>query len=525
MGTTYHTTKPAAYPQTRGSSRAAVSSRRKQKITLRIYLLVGAAISAIFLPLFLIVSSLFAFNGLNLLLPGVRSGGADIGGMTPGRAAKAVDQAWNYNRKLLVTDGQHAWAAAPLDFGLWVNPGLTVTNALEIGRGQDAGGELAQMLAGKTVDVPPVVDFRPELARMQLERWAALVEQAPQDATIAYRNGHWTATPGTAGTQLDVETTLSQMQAEPGMTLASGVLRLALRPVQPQVSDLSPALTHLQALMDEPLEIDAYDPINDETVRWETTPGDMAGWTRIGEQDGSPIIEVDAQKFNAYLASQQGRIGEQRAFEPLQSNANLENAMKNGHKLNLDIRRLPTEYLVQPGDTLVSIGFDLGIPYWHIQEANPGLTAASLSAGDTITIPSKNVMLPLPVVKNKRVVISISQQRLWEYENGSLRREETISTGIDRSPTYAGIFQVQSHELNAYASVWDLYMPHFLGIYEAAPGFMNGLHGLPTLSSGARMWADALGRKASYGCIILTLDAAEDLYNWAEDGVVVEIQP
>jgi len=32
-----------------------------------------------------------------------------------------------------------------------------------------------------------------------------------------------------------------------------------------------------------------------------------------------------------------------------------------------------------------------------------------------------------------------------------------------------------------------------------------------------------LGRPASYGCIILTLEDAETLYYWAEDGVVVEI--
>jgi lipoprotein-anchoring transpeptidase ErfK/SrfK len=134
-------------------------------------------------------------------------------------------------------------------------------------------------------------------------------------------------------------------------------------------------------------------------------------------------------------------------------------------------------------------------------------------------------MLPLPIVPNKRIVISISQQRMWTYENGALRSEEIISTGIDRSPTHPGVFQVQTHEQLAYASVWDLYMPHFMGIYEGWPGFMNGIHGLPTLSNGTRMWANSLGRKASYGCIILNLQAAEDLYNWAENGVIVEIQP
>ena len=109
------------------------------------------------------------------------------------------------------------------------------------------------------------------------------------------------------------------------------------------------------------------------------------------------------------------------------------------------------------------------------------------------------------------------------YENGSPIREMVISTGVDRSPTQPGVYQVQTHDPSAYASVWDLTMPNFVGIYEAWPGFMNGIHGLPTLSNGTRLWASILGKPASYGCIILDLANAEWLYNWAETGVVVEI--
>jgi hypothetical protein len=53
---------------------------------------------------------------------------------------------------------------------------------------------------------------------------------------------------------------------------------------------------------------------------------------------------------------------------------------------------------------------------------------------------------------------------------------------------------------------------------------MNGIHGLPLLSNGVRLWADVLGQPASFGCIILDLEAAEQLYDWAEEGVVVEIR-
>jgi lipoprotein-anchoring transpeptidase ErfK/SrfK len=44
------------------------------------------------------------------------------------------------------------------------------------------------------------------------------------------------------------------------------------------------------------------------------------------------------------------------------------------------------------------------------------------------------------------------------------------------------------------------------------------------LSNGVRLWANVLGQPASYGCVILDLEAAEALYSWAEDGVVVEIR-
>ena len=64
----------------------------------------------------------------------------------------------------------------------------------------------------------------------------------------------------------------------------------------------------------------------------------------------------------------------------------------------------------------------------------------------------------------------------------------------------------------------------FRSIYHATPNLLNGIHGLPLLSSGARLWANVLGQPASYGCVILDLEAAEHLYGWAEDGVVVEIR-
>lgn len=128
-------------------------------------------------------------------------------------------------------------------------------------------------------------------------------------------------------------------------------------------------------------------------------------------------------------------------------------------------------------------------------------------------------------MRNKRIVVSLSEQRTWVYENGQLKWEWPSSTGISSSPTAPGIFQIQSHEPNAYAGIWDLWMPSFMGIYRPVPTseFMNGFHGFPTRGNSQLLWTGDLGHPVTYGCVLLSSENAALLYEWAEDGVVVEV--
>ncbi|MDW8300768.1 MAG: DUF2298 domain-containing protein [Anaerolineae bacterium] len=49
---------------------------------------------------------------------------------------------------------------------------------------------------------------------------------------------------------------------------------------------------------------------------------------------------------------------------------------------------------------------------------------------------------------------------------------------------------------------------------------------LSAVRGGAQViWENALGRPVTYGCILISTANARALYAWAEDGVVVEIQP
>jgi LysM repeat protein len=269
----------------------------------------------------------------------------------------------------------------------------------------------------------------------------------------------------------------------------------------------------------------AYDPVADEHLEWPVPRETLATWLALRPTSTGNEIGISHQRVSEYLAALNSQIGPERYIDEAQVSVPIAQAAQTGQPFTIPIRHHPTQYTVKSGDTLLKIGWNLGMPYWMILQANPGLDADKLPVGQALTIPSKDLLLPLPVVEGKRIVISIRQQRLMLYQDGKQVAKHPISTGVDRSPTQPGVFQVLSHQRKAYASVWDLTMPDFLAIYEAWPGFYNGIHGLPTLSNGVRLWANILGRPASYGCIILDLKAARDLYGWADDGVVVEIRP
>ena len=53
----------------------------------------------------------------------------------------------------------------------------------------------------------------------------------------------------------------------------------------------------------------------------------------------------------------------------------------------------------------------------------------------------------------------------------------------------------------------------------------HGIHGLPILSNGARLWGNVLGSPSPYGCILMDLKDGQELYRWAPEGVIVEINP
>ncbi len=507
-------------------SRAAPSGKKKKKKQQKIewyFWLIGLIIVLLILGLIAAGGLVLFYQQFEFILPGVSVGPLPVGNRSIEDAVSLIDSYWNQQPRFLVEDGTNQWMVTLPNIGIWVDPGLTANAAYEVGRNENGWDQIQQLVLGSGYIVQPQLTFDEQLARDVLNELGNRINTPAQNAELGKaENGEWIAVPGKSGLALDVDTAIEIIKSDPQAMVELGYLSLSMVTVDPQITDLSGELGRISAYYEKPLYLQAYDPIDDETIQW-TAPQEMvAGWIEIDDPYGEPSLNVNQQEFLNYLDQWETTIGE-REIESMDVLDSIDDAWISGEPFKIILRHLPTEYTVRQGQNLISVAFDVGMPYWKIQEANPGVSLYNIYAGQVLTIPSKNEMLPLPVVTNKRIVISISEQHMWLYENGEMIEDHVISTGIASSPTLPGIFQVQTHEINAYASNWDLWMPNFLGIYEAVPGFMNGIHGLPLLSSGVRLWGSILGQPASYGCIITDLPTGESLYNWAENGVVVEI--
>jgi lipoprotein-anchoring transpeptidase ErfK/SrfK len=379
--------------------------------------------------------------------------------------------------------------------------------------------------------VGPVWKFDPIVAATFLRTLAPEVAKPARNAGLSIVDGRVEQTPGSDGRALDVQASVDWLQANAAQVLQNRRLNVTMDVVPPAVDDLAPAAAQANQMLGATYPVYLYDPLQDQKLTWQITPRVIGGWLQLhlNPEDSSYLKwTVDEAKAQAFLQGQQqstlGAIRFVKMDEALP--AVLKMVTENGPEVHLRVYHGEQQYAVQSGDTLSSIGVQFGTPYPWLQKANPSLSDA-LRVGQKITIPSPDVFVPLPPVENKRIVVSIKDQNVKVFENGVIKWDWPASTGMDSSPTSPGIFQVRTHEKNAYAANWNLWMPYFMGIYQPVPGndFMNGFHGFPSRNGSQFLWTNNLGAKITYGCVLVSTTNANTLYQWAEDGVIVEIKP
>lgn len=485
--------------------------------------LVTAALIALGALLLLVFAAVVVYSS-DLILPGVSASGVStsggealkLGGKTRDKAADALKAAWQ-SKTLTLRAGERTWTVTALSLGFGIDAEAMAERAHQqsrlLGRGQKV--------------VSPILRVDAQAVEASLNRLAPELYIAPQSASVRLVDGRLEAVPAVDGLELDVAATSDWLVQSAHQVVVQGMLDLMTRPIPAALTDVSALVERGNTWLSNSLAIRAYDPINDQILTWAVEPETWIGWMALAVSSNAPSgvdWTINGDKAVAFLQAQAETLGETRYLNLDNIVGEIQGAIESETwTVTLRVYHRPRTHVVQFGETLSSISRIYGMPYPWLEQANPGVER--LSPGQVVNIPSSDLMLPLPVVEGKRIVVSISQQVMWVYEGGVTKWVWPVSTGIASSPTAPGVFQVQSHEENAYAASWDLWMPYFLGIYRPVPtaNFMNGFHGFPTRDGVTLLWTGNLGVPVTYGCILLETGNAAALYEWAEEGVVVEI--
>ena len=122
----------------------------------------------------------------------------------------------------------------------------------------------------------------------------------------------------------------------------------------------------------------------------------------------------------------------------------------------------------------------------------------------------------------KRIIVDRSEQMLYAYEGDVLVMKESISTGIELSPTPRGIFTIYKRTPTRYMQGP---LPGISADYYDLPGVPWNLY---FTKQGAVIhgayWHDKFGQPRSHGCVNVPIDKAEMLYNWADIGTTVIVR-
>ena len=452
--------------------------------------------------------------------PNVTAMGVPLGGLT-----LAGIQDYPEVDTLILRDGEKRWSVPWQEVGLALDSAATAKAAYDVGRDELTLVQRLQSWVGRH-EVPAVYSVDLTQARGVLEQLAPEASTPPVDAGVRLDGEQAVIVPGKAGRVLDVTATLASLDAVPAFTEGEVTVDLTFRDVEPVAPDLAGIQDKVEALLARSLSLEAYEVLTGEMLRWTLGRAEIAPWLKITPaDDGSPVVAPDPDAVQATLEALAAELGDGRGFRYEEATQQLLDAFEaGGGKEKLYLTHPERVYTVQPGDTLTTLSIKLGMPPGLVAEANSDIDIDKLSVGQAITIPSQDLLTPYMPIPNKKIVINLDAQRMRVYEDGALLYEWTVSTGLPDSPTHRGTFQIVSKEERAYGSQWDLWMPYFMAIYPAGGVVYNGIHELPILANGQRLWAGTLGRPASFGCVILGIPDAETLFQWAELGVVVVIE-
>ncbi len=445
----------------------------------RLWLWIGA-------PLAVVTAGAVAAS-LLLIAPGTSVAGVPVGFLTAGAATDAINQRLAETTLVLGNGG-------PTVTGADLGATLDATALSESAFTERPMWNVSQWF-GASLDAPLTVDPAKATAALRAALPADYTD--PVGASVAFDGAAFVVTPAVAGTGIDIDA-LTQALSD---AFAAGTSTVTIDP-SPSVVEAAATTAAAQTAAVSAnamlTKIGFY--VGDER----TVPVDAvtaASWLKIAPDDkGTFTVTADATKIQTVVDT----------LKPL-----VDRSASNGTVItNSDGTVLQTTV---PGADGRVLGDTSDVAHDF---------AAQLASDNGVYALPVKVTPAVTTTLQRLLEVNLSEQRLYLKENGNVVDSWLISSGRDSadaySPTKTGRFRINSHYAVQTMSsgagkdgsgYWDYEVPNIRWIM-----YFNGsqaFHGV--------YWHNNFGSKQSHGCVGMPNSRAQQIYEWAPNGVDVYI--
>ncbi|HYO89793.1 MAG TPA: L,D-transpeptidase family protein [Candidatus Limnocylindrales bacterium] len=295
------------------------------------------------------------------------------------------------------------------------------------------------------------------------------------DPVVAFEDGarSWPQSFSALGIRIDAKTTLENSEFNPALTVDFGAAQTAL--------------AGLSDVVNVPATVDAPGRALDVPVllsRLQTNATDELADLRLE----LPMFETERlTPAESVLASYGGPTST--------------HVVEAGEELGLIAKR----YNVSISDVAVLNGID-----------DPNL----IYPGQSLTIPAPGEYAPTAAeappatsATRRSIVVSISNQRIYAYDNGVLVHSHLTSTGLPDTPTVLGDYQIYVKHTATDMSGPGYYLPGVPYTMYFYQGY--AIHGT--------YWHNNFGRPMSHGCVNLPVTEAAWFFDFASVGTMVRV--
>jgi vancomycin resistance protein YoaR len=170
------------------------------------------------------------------IYPGVQVDGVPLGSKTPAEARKVVkNRVAGRIDRIKLTSGSRTINRPARELGVGINVKRTAGRAYSVGRKGSVLKQLTDRVRATfgTVEVRPVVKYRPRLARQELQSVASHLDLRPRNASVSISGSRVRAVPSREGYKIDISTTARNIRQ--ALRRMDDTARLAGKTIEPRV--------------------------------------------------------------------------------------------------------------------------------------------------------------------------------------------------------------------------------------------------------------------------------------------------